>query len=54
MSLLLLLEPVLNPLWTWMIRGESPGGWTIAGGVLIIGVTAIKAVVDSRGREHLA
>ena len=50
-SLLLLLEPVLNPLWTWAIRGEAPGGWTLAGGAVIIGATAIKAVVDARGRE---
>jgi DME family drug/metabolite transporter len=30
-SLLLLLEPVLNPLWTWTIRDEHPGGWVLAG-----------------------
>jgi drug/metabolite transporter (DMT)-like permease len=42
-SLLLLLEPVLNPAWTWLIRGEHPGAWTIAGGAIIIAATAIKA-----------
>ena len=31
-SLLLLVEPVLNPVWTWILRGESPGSWTIVGG----------------------
>ena len=49
-ALLLLLEPVLNPLWTWAIRGESPGGWTVAGGAVIIGATAIKAFTDARRR----
>ena len=24
-SLLLLIEPVLNPIWTWLMHGESPG-----------------------------
>ena len=24
-SLLLLIEPVLNPIWTWLVRGEDPG-----------------------------
>jgi len=24
-SLLLLLEPVLNPLWAWLVHGETPG-----------------------------
>jgi drug/metabolite transporter, DME family len=42
-SLLLLLEPVLNPLWAWLVRGEQPGTWTIAGGAIIIVVTAIKS-----------
>lgn len=50
-SLLLLLEPVLNPLWTWTIRGEAPGGWTVAGGAVIIGATAVKAFTDARRRE---
>jgi drug/metabolite transporter (DMT)-like permease len=47
-SLLLLLEPVLNPIWTWLIRGEQPGAYTIAGGTIIIAATAIKSVYDAR------
>ena len=47
-SLLLLIEPVLNPTWTWLIRGEHPGVYTIVGGAIIIGVTAIKSVFDAR------
>ncbi len=47
-SLLLLIEPVLNPIWTWMIRGEQPGAYTIIGGALIIAATAIKSVYDAR------
>jgi drug/metabolite transporter (DMT)-like permease len=41
-SLLLLLEPVLNPIWTRIIRGEDPGKWTILGGAAIVGATMIK------------
>ena len=48
-SLLLLFEPVLNPIWTWLIRGENPGPWVLAGGGLIVGATAVKAVYDARG-----
>lgn len=47
-SLLLLIEPVLNPIWTWMIRGEHPGSFTIAGGAIIIAATAIKSLYDAR------
>jgi drug/metabolite transporter (DMT)-like permease len=47
-SLLLLLEPVLNPVWTWLVRGEDPGPWTIAGGVAIIASAAVKSIYDAR------
>jgi drug/metabolite transporter (DMT)-like permease len=50
-SLLLLLEPVLNPVWTWIIRGEEPGRWTVLGGAVIIGATAIKLLIDARRSE---
>jgi drug/metabolite transporter, DME family len=51
-SLLLLLEPVLNPIWTWIIRGEDPGRWTILGGAVIVSATMIKLVVDARRPER--
>ena len=47
-SLLLLIEPVLNPAWTWLIRGEDPGAYTIAGGAVIIAATALKSLYDAR------
>ena len=47
-SLLLLLEPVLNPVWTWAIRGESLGVWTLFGGALIVGATAARVFSDAR------
>jgi DME family drug/metabolite transporter len=33
---LLLIEPVFNPIWTWMIHGERPGAQALSGGLLII------------------
>jgi drug/metabolite transporter, DME family len=47
-SLLLLLEPVLNPIWTWMVHRERPGSWTVAGGAIILGATAVKSWYDAR------
>ncbi len=49
-SLLLLLEPVLNPIWAWLAHGERPGGWSLAGGVLILAATATKTWLDARPR----
>jgi drug/metabolite transporter (DMT)-like permease len=47
-STLLLLEPALNPFWSWWVHGENPGGWALAGGALILGATLVKTVVDGR------
>jgi drug/metabolite transporter (DMT)-like permease len=35
-STLLLLEPALNPIWTWLAHGESPTAQAIAGGAVIL------------------
>ena len=43
-SVLLLLEPALNPLWAWIVHGERPGPWSNAGGLLILGTTALTLV----------
>ena len=47
-SLLLLLEPVLNPVWAWLVHGERPGSWSMAGGAVILLSTVIKSWVDAR------
>lgn len=43
-SLLLLLEPVLNPVFAWLVHGEAPGRWSIAGGAVILSATLLRAV----------
>jgi len=48
-SLLLLLEPVLNPIWAWLVHGERPGVWSIAGAAVILVATVVKSWVDARG-----
>ncbi len=45
-SLLLLAEPVLNPLWAWLVHGERPSAWTLAGGAVIVAATLGKIFVD--------
>ena len=47
-SLLLLLEPVLNPVWAWLVHGERPGSWSIAGGAVILLATLVKGWIDAR------
>ena len=47
-SLLLYVEPALNPIWAWMVHGETVGALSIAGGVVILGATAVKTWWDTR------
>jgi DME family drug/metabolite transporter len=47
-SLLLLLEPVLNPIWTWLVHGERPGVWSIGGAAVILLATVAKSWADGR------
>jgi len=46
-STLLLLEPALNPFWAWLVHGERPGIWSIAGGILILGATIARTAMSS-------
>jgi len=53
-SLFLLIEPVLNPIWAWLVHGETPGLATLAGGGVILGATLVRAALDARQtRESL-
>lgn len=47
-SVLLLLEPALNPLWSWIVHGERPGPWSALGGAVILAATGLKTWIDSR------
>ncbi|MEE3327972.1 MAG: DMT family transporter [Myxococcota bacterium] len=47
LSLLLLLEAVLNPLWTFLLLGEAMGGLALVGGAIILALL----VVDAAGRR---
>jgi drug/metabolite transporter (DMT)-like permease len=47
-ALLLLAEPVLNPLWAWLVHGERPSAWSSTGGIVIVAATVAKSVYDSK------
>jgi len=47
-SLLVLLEPVLGPLWAWLVHGERPSALALAGGLIIILATVVYTVGSER------
>jgi drug/metabolite transporter (DMT)-like permease len=47
-NLILMLEPVLNPLWVFLAIGEAPAPIALVGGVVVLGAIAIRAIVGAR------
>ncbi len=49
-SLLVLLEPVLNPLWTWLTSGERPSALASTGGAIMIVALAARVLLQRSAR----
>jgi drug/metabolite transporter (DMT)-like permease len=47
-SIILLIEPIMNPIWAFLLHGEVPGSWAIWGSALILAATATKIWWDGR------
>jgi drug/metabolite transporter (DMT)-like permease len=51
LGLLALLEPILGPVWVWVLLGEHPGRLALAGGAIVLtAVIANEAWAAWRGR----
>lgn len=51
-SLIAMLEPLLNPTWVYMMTGEKPGSWALAGGGLVlISVLAYNYIMIRQSRR---
>ena len=49
-NLLAVVEPVFNPVWVLLVLGETPTGWTLAGGLLILISITSASVFGARRR----
>lgn len=38
-----MIEPVLNPLWVFLMMGEQPSPWAMVGGAIILGAAIFRA-----------
>lgn len=53
-TLLTLSETILGPIWAWLLVGEVPSFWTLAGGAVVlscVAVFALLALMENRPRE---
>ncbi len=51
--LLPMLEPVLNPVWVWLFLSETPGPWTMAGALLVLGAMGVRGLLGLRAIKGL-
>ena len=49
-SLMVLLEAILGPLWVWLVVGEDPGGYTLVGGTIVLVALAVNALLPRQRR----
>ena len=45
------VEPVLNPIWVFLILGERPSKWALLGGLIIIVAVICHMLLDARGKR---
>lgn len=39
---MLQVEPAMSPVWTWLVHGERPTAWALAGGAVIVSATLVN------------
>jgi drug/metabolite transporter (DMT)-like permease len=47
-SLFLLAEPILSPIWAWLVHGETLGPLAVVGGAIILAATVVKSWTDTQ------
>ena len=52
LTLLILIEFILSPMWVWLLAGEEPSRATLIGGVLVIASVASRALLSFRARTR--
>ena len=46
------LEPILNPLWVFLLLGEMPGPLALLGGLLVLGGVVISSIASARAEQE--
>ncbi|MEN8730659.1 MAG: EamA family transporter, partial [Desulfuromonadales bacterium] len=52
-SLILLVETILGPIWVWLALGEVPLGTTLLAGVLIVGTLFVHTLMSLKADQQL-
>ena len=52
--LIFMIEPILSPIWVFLVVGESPGRWAIVGGAVVIISVTIRSIHALGGSGRLS
>ena len=52
-AIILMIEPVLNPVLVFVFLGERPGPWAIAGGAVVFAVIGARSLMTARAAEAM-
>ena len=47
------IEPVLNPVWVFLVIGEQPSRWALLGGAIIVSAVIVHMLLDARMKRRL-
>ena len=50
MVLITTLEPVCNPIWVYLVLGEKPGTWALAGGFIVLAAILARSALPALRR----
>jgi len=45
------IEPILNPLWVFLVMGEAPGRWAFLGGAVVLAAVTGRYVISARRKN---
>lgn len=48
------IEPLLNPIWVFLLINEKPTNWAVTGGMIILTTIAVHTVVSAKGKTKVA
>ncbi|EGO65229.1 DMT family transporter [Acetonema longum] len=46
-TIITMIEPILNPLWVFLLLGEAPGFWSLAGGGVIMVAITFRYIIPA-------
>ena len=51
--LITMIEPILNPLWVFLVVGETQGPWSFVGGVIVLSTVVLRGILVVREKTTI-